>query len=89
MADAGFDPQALRRYIERVQAPPDATSQKYTRLPKRDARIAAIRTAIEKLPPTTGRNALLTGFPAAQEEVLRVAEAMEAMESKRRPPSLR
>jgi predicted Zn-dependent protease len=89
MADAGIDPQGLLRYMERVQAPSDAASQKYAPLPVRDRRIAAILAAIEKAPPTSTRNALPTGFPSALEEVRRLADAMPGVGPENRPPSLR
>ena len=47
IARAGFDPEALMRYIERVQVQP---AKVFSSLPSRDQRIAAIRLVIERLP---------------------------------------
>jgi predicted Zn-dependent protease len=71
MAHAGFDPNALARYTERVQPPVPATPAAVSPLPPRDQRIANILSEIAKLPPP-GYAALTTGaFQAAREEVVR------------------
>ena len=72
MAGAGCDPDALVRYIGRVQAPTDATRSKvFSPLPDRDQRVAAMQHAIEDLPP----RAYSSGeeFPPIQDEVRRLA----------------
>ena len=55
MADAGWDPEALARYIEREQTPnprmPGAESRVFSPLPPREERVAALRKAIGNLPP--------------------------------------
>ena len=72
MAGAGCDPDALVRYIGRVQAPPDATGSKvFSPLPERDQRVAAMQQAIRDLPA----RAYSSGeeFPPIQDEVRRLA----------------
>jgi len=71
MAGAGCDPDALVRYIGRVQAPPDATGSKvFSPLPDRDQRITAMQHAIGNLPA----RAYSSGeeFPPIQDEVRRL-----------------
>jgi predicted Zn-dependent protease len=56
MAGAGWDPEALARYIEREQPVadprmPGSGSQVFSSLPPRDERVAALRKAIGDLPP--------------------------------------
>lgn len=71
MAGAGCDPDALVRYIGRVQPPPDQTTSKlFSPLPERDERVAAMRQAIQELPPraySPGKE-----FPPIQDEVRRL-----------------
>ena len=50
LSRAGYDPQALARYIERVQ-PGGAQTNERVPYPARDERLAALRTAIRQLPP--------------------------------------
>ena len=69
MALAGFDPEALVRYIQRVQPPSDGTAKGHTSVPDRDSRVAAIRSAIEKLPSMGVRAMQQNGFAAAREEM--------------------
>ena len=72
MAGAGCDPDALARYIGRVQAPADATRSKaFSPLPERDQRVAAMQHAIQDLPA----RAYSSGeeFPPIQDEVRRLA----------------
>jgi len=64
MARAGFDPQALVRYIERV---PAASSD-------RDGRVAALLSAIEKLPLAGHSAAPSDEFTAAQQEMRRIVQ---------------
>jgi predicted Zn-dependent protease len=66
MSRAGFDPEALVRYIERVEPTTHIAS---TTLPGRDERLAAMRSAIARLPQST----YVTHddeFTAIQEELL-------------------
>ena len=69
MAKAGWDPEALARYIEREQAPSKA--QSFSTLPDREARVATIRKAMVALPPREYSTA--AEFPAIQAEVHRLA----------------
>jgi predicted Zn-dependent protease len=51
LARAGFDPNALVRYVERVQVQPTGpTSKVYSPIPDRDERITALLATIQKLP---------------------------------------
>jgi predicted Zn-dependent protease len=52
LSRAGYDPQALARYIERVQ-PDGAQTNERAPYPARDERLAALQTAIRQLPPAT------------------------------------
>jgi predicted Zn-dependent protease len=56
---AGYDPEALARYVARLQY--DTTGKLSSSLPPRDERIAAIRTAIQQLPQNE--------FPHIQDEL--------------------
>jgi predicted Zn-dependent protease len=70
MAAAGWDPEGLARYIERVQAADDAGAQKkWSALPDKAERLAALRMVIDGLPARTypGHD----GFQQMQEEVRR------------------
>jgi predicted Zn-dependent protease len=72
MAGAGCDPDALVRYIGRVQPQPDGTTPKvYSPLPERDQRLTAMEQAIQGLPA----RAYSSGeeFPPIQDEVRRLA----------------
>jgi predicted Zn-dependent protease len=50
MAAAGYDPAALARYIERVQAPDEMQPKMWSSLPQRSQRVEAIRAVIGDLP---------------------------------------
>jgi predicted Zn-dependent protease len=84
MAHAGFDPNALIRYTERVQPRVSPIRAAFSPLPLRDDRIASMLSEIAKLPsanyatPTTGE------FAAAREEVRRLLPSNRST-----PPSLR
>ena len=75
MARAGFDPSALARYIQRVQA----------RSADRDTRLATLLSAIEKLPSVEYAAAPPDEFAAAQQEVRRLSEPPVRAKT---PPSL-
>jgi len=51
LSGAGYDPQALARYIEHVQ-PDGAQTNERAPYPAKDERLAALQTAIRQLPPT-------------------------------------
>ena len=51
MRDAGYDPEALPRYVDRVQGEQSAA------LPERSARVDALKAAIQKLPGGVNGNA--------------------------------
>jgi predicted Zn-dependent protease len=74
MADAGWDPEALARYIEREQVPdprrPGTESRVFSPLPPREERVAAIRKAIGNLPPRGYSPS--PGFAVVQTEVRRL-----------------
>jgi predicted Zn-dependent protease len=70
MAGAGFDPNALVRYIERVQPPPDIEVS-LSHLPARDQRITVIMSEISKLPVSKYASPAKGGFEAVREEIRR------------------
>jgi predicted Zn-dependent protease len=76
VAKAGFDPQALWRYLERVQVP----------LPDRDQRLSLISSAIEKLPSVAYTAASADEFASARQEVRRLSERPALPD---RPPTLK
>ncbi len=53
MAGAGFDPQGLASYLERVQPPLSGLRKTFDPLPGRVERVRAIKGAIAKLPART------------------------------------
>jgi predicted Zn-dependent protease len=70
MAAAGYDPMALARYIERVQAQDDTEPKAWSPLPQRSERIEAIRAVIASLPAQVyGPH---EGLERIQEEVRRL-----------------
>jgi predicted Zn-dependent protease len=69
---AGYDPQALARYIGRTQAEDIQTSNLFSVLPARDRRMKDIEHAIQALPPKIYFNAATEEFPRIQDEVRRV-----------------
>jgi predicted Zn-dependent protease len=75
MARAGFDPEALVRYVERVQDRPSGTmSRTYSPMPDRDERVAALLATMETLPKAAYAAAPLGGFVRARQEVRRLVE---------------
>lgn len=86
LSRAGFDPNALVRYIERVQVQPAGpTSKAYSPTPDRDKRVAALLATIQKLPKVDYAVAPTDEFATARHEALRFME--EPVRSKA-PPSL-
>jgi predicted Zn-dependent protease len=86
LARAGFDPNALMRYVERVQVQPTVpTSNRYSPIPDRDEHMAALSATIQKLPKVDYAVAPTDEFAAAQREARRLME--EPVRSKV-PPSL-
>jgi predicted Zn-dependent protease len=80
MSDAGYDPAALARYIEREQAPDDPQPKPFSPIPERSERVAAIRAIV------TGRvYPDHPGFTAIQDEVRRLTSALEKPKA---PPTL-
>ena len=53
LSSAGYDPQALARYIERVQPADPQLRNAMAPYPDKDQRLAAIQSAIQQLPPAT------------------------------------
>ena len=53
MSAAGYDPEALSAYIERVQTAPERAAKFFAVLPDRDTRVTALRQAIAGLPDLT------------------------------------
>jgi predicted Zn-dependent protease len=53
LSAAGYDPQSLARYIERVQPADPPLRNDAKPYPDKDQRLAALQVAIEKLPPAT------------------------------------
>lgn len=70
LAAAGYDPQALARYIERVQAADAPLRNAMAPYPDKDTRLAALRAAIEQLPPAT--YSPHPGLDAIQQEVAKL-----------------
>jgi predicted Zn-dependent protease len=86
LARAGFDPNALVRYVERVQVQPTGPMSKvYSPIPDRDERITALLAAIQKLPKVDYAVAPTDEFATARHEARRLME--EPVRSKA-PPSL-
>lgn len=70
MATAGYDPAALARYIERVQAPDKMQPKMWSALPQRSQRVEAIRAVLGELPAQVyGPH---EGLEKVQEEVRRL-----------------
>jgi predicted Zn-dependent protease len=83
MARAGFDPEALVRYVERLPATSTgAITKAYSPMPEPDRRIAAMRSAIAKLPRVEYAAGAPGEFAAVQREVRPAAESAPT------PPSL-
>ena len=53
LSAAGYDPQALARYIERVQPADPPLRKDMAMYPPKDERLAALQDAIRRLPPAT------------------------------------
>ncbi len=53
LCSAGYDPQALARYIERVQPADPPLPNVMAPCPDKDKRLAALQDAIRQLPPAT------------------------------------
>lgn len=82
MAAAGWDPAALARYIERLQAP-DATQNKaWPALPPRSERIEAIQRVIAELPQRSYRPH--NGLDIVQKELRQYPSAGKAIPSQGR-----
>jgi predicted Zn-dependent protease len=84
MAHAGFDPNALIRYTERVEPLVSPIQAAFSPLPLRDDRIASILSEIAKLPPANYATPTAGEFEAAREEVRRLLPSNRST-----PPSLR
>jgi beta-barrel assembly-enhancing protease len=69
MAKAGYDPEGLVRYLERVQPPQAGAAPANSPLPDRDSRLAALRAVILSLPARTYTSG--TDFQPIQQEVRR------------------
>jgi predicted Zn-dependent protease len=67
LSAAGYDPQALARYIERVQPADPPLRNATAAYPGRDQRLAALQAAIRQLPPAT--YSAHSGLDAIQQEV--------------------
>lgn len=70
LASAGYPPQALARYIERVQPPDPPLRTAMAPHPDKDQRLAALQSAIQQLPPTT--YSAHPGLDAIQQEVAKL-----------------
>ena len=53
LAEAGYDPEALIRYLARIKPSPGTNARLFSALPDPETRIAAIRQAIAELPART------------------------------------
>ena len=74
MARARFDPNALVRYVERVQDAPTPDSAKSSPLPLPGERVADMGSVIAKLPTTSYPARADEPLTAAKEEVRRLLE---------------
>jgi predicted Zn-dependent protease len=85
MAEAGYDPAALARYLDREQAAYDAQvrNPQFARVPPRAERVEAIRAVIGGLPMQSYPSH--PGFEKVQEEVRRLAASAEPA---KKPPTL-
>jgi hypothetical protein len=70
MAAAGYDPQALVNYVDRLLPADVAPPSPLSALPGRNARLEALRKAMEGLPATA--YPAHDGFAAIQEAVARL-----------------
>jgi predicted Zn-dependent protease len=70
LSSAGYDPQALARYIERVQPADPALRNPMAPYPDKDQRLAALQAAIRQLPPAT--YSAHPGLDAIQQEVTKL-----------------
>lgn len=75
MARAGFDPNALVRYVERVQAARGRVGEVFSVLPPVKKRVARMKAEIAKLPPRAYPATDSAGFIEATEQVRRVLAA--------------
>ena len=70
LSAAGYDPQALGRYIERVQPADPPLRNATAPYPDKDTRLAALRETIRQLPSATF--SVHPGLDAIQQEVTRL-----------------
>src|ERR1035437_1967841 len=70
LSAAGYDPQALARYIERVQSADPSLRNPMAPYPDKDQRLAALQAAIRQLPPAA--YTAHPGLDAIQREVTRL-----------------
>jgi len=85
MAAAGYDPEALARYIDREQATYDELSQEiFSSLPRRTQRLQAIHAVIAELPAQV--YAPHEGLDKIQEEVQRLTASLSPV---KQPPTLK
>src|SRR5450759_2332099 len=70
LSSAGYDPQALAHYIERVQPADTPLRNPMAPYPDKDQRLAALQAAIRQLPPATW--SAHPGLDAIQREVTRL-----------------
>jgi predicted Zn-dependent protease len=85
MSTAGYDPQALTMYIERVQIAPERAAKIFAVLPDRDTRIAALRQAIAGLPALTYLTTDPDEFGRIQEQVRSNGNPIRPAEDVHRP----
>ncbi|MBZ5677581.1 MAG: hypothetical protein LAP61_25340 [Acidobacteriia bacterium] len=86
MSAAGYEPEALARYVERVQTPPAKSAGNFAVLPGRDARVAALRQAIAELPARTYPATDPDEFGRMQEQVrITVRSTISPAEDRPRP----
>jgi predicted Zn-dependent protease len=85
MARAGFDPNALVRFINRVQKGATPQFNANSPMPDREQRVAAMRTTIDTLPPNEVTTERTPDFTSAREQVRRL---IEQPARPRVPPSL-
>ena len=89
MSFSGYDPEALARYIARVQPPPEKPATIFATLPDRDTRITALRGAVAELPGRTYPTVDPAEFGRIQEQVRNAAAVAVSPVLNRPRPTLR
>jgi hypothetical protein len=89
MSAAGYDPEALARYLSRTQPPDRATAQGFSALPEREARLAWLHRATVELPARAYPPTDPEEFGRMQEQVRSHARRSALPEENRPRPTLK